>query len=255
MSLYPIVYSGNVLRFSAVDEHVITRRTAVLAGIGFAAGSAATPVRAFESKGFWNAKEPSDWTASEVQQLLNNSPWAKSASISYYGGQNGPLGSSSRPAGRRGARVAGGGAGGTAGNTSSQVKWKAIVRWESALPVREALKNAANQDFGANYILNLIGDLPGVAIGSGSDDEQRSALQILQDTTALEHQGDQINLTRVEPAPKTALSEAGTLFYFSRLLALRLGDKQVTFMTKIGPIDVKCKFTLKDMVYRGNLEL
>ncbi len=32
-------------------------------------------------------------------------------------------------------------------------------------------------------------------------------------------------------------------------------DKEVTFVTWIGPLDVKCKFTLKDMVYRGNLEL
>jgi hypothetical protein len=29
----------------------------------------------------------------------------------------------------------------------------------------------------------------------------------------------------------------------------------VTFVTKLGPIDVKCKFTVKDMMYRGKLEL
>jgi hypothetical protein len=36
---------------------------------------------------------------------------------------------------------------------------------------------------------------------------------------------------------------------------LRPEDKQATFSTKLGPIDVKCKFTLRDMMYRGNLEL
>ena len=29
----------------------------------------------------------------------------------------------------------------------------------------------------------------------------------------------------------------------------------VTFVTKIGPLEVKCNFTLGDMIYRGILEL
>jgi len=62
-------------------------------------------------------------------------------------------------------------------------------------------------------------------------------------------------LSKVAVSPKTPLSLAGTLFYFSRGLALRLEDKQATFSTKLGPIDVKCKFTLKDMLYKGSLEL
>jgi hypothetical protein len=56
-------------------------------------------------------------------------------------------------------------------------------------------------------------------------------------------------------SPHTEISLAGTLFYFSRDLALRLEDKQATFVTKLGPIDLKCRFTLKEMMYRGKLEL
>jgi len=56
-------------------------------------------------------------------------------------------------------------------------------------------------------------------------------------------------------SPKNDITLAGTLFYFSRGLALRPEDKQATFSTKLGPIDVKCKFTLKDMMVKGNLEL
>jgi hypothetical protein len=62
-------------------------------------------------------------------------------------------------------------------------------------------------------------------------------------------------LSRIAVLPKRDVSLAGTLFYFSRGLALRPEDKNVTFSTKLGPIDVKCRFTLKDMMYRGNLEL
>ena len=36
---------------------------------------------------------------------------------------------------------------------------------------------------------------------------------------------------------------------------IAFGFKQVTFVTKVGPLEVKCKFTLRDMLYRGNLEL
>jgi hypothetical protein len=43
--------------------------------------------------------------------------------------------------------------------------------------------------------------------------------------------------------------------YFSRVLPLTLEDKQVTFLTKVGPLEVKCKFTLRDMMNRGSLEL
>ena len=95
-----------------------------------------------------------------------------------------------------------------------------------------------------DYILNVFGEVDPVASDA-----------ILKDNTTLEHKGEQIKLNRVEPAPKNSMSEAGTLFYFSRRLALRLEDHEATFTTRLGPLKVKCKFTLKDMLYRGNLEL
>ncbi len=82
-----------------------------------------------------------------------------------------------------------------------------------------------------------------------------SSFAILKDNTTLEHKGDQIKLNRIELAPGNSVAEAGTLFYFSRLLALKLEDKEAIFTTKLGPLKVKCKFTLRDMLYRGNLEL
>ena len=51
------------------------------------------------------------------------------------------------------------------------------------------------------------------------------------------------------------LVPGGTLFYFSRVLPLSLDDRQVTFVTKMGPLEVKCKFILREMLYRGALEL
>jgi hypothetical protein len=221
-------------------------------GLGIPGALAAVPEEAFASKEFWNEKMPPDWTVAEIQQLLNKSPWAKDGSITDTG-QRGPLSSATRPAGRRSGR--GAASTGTAGTTGASIKWKATVRWESALPVREALHQGTPGgtprgtpgEVPADYILNVLGNIPGVDPDSRTD--------ILMDYTKLEHKGDEIKLNKVEAAPKNDLSADGTLFYFSRVLALRVEDREVTFTTKLGPLDIKCKFALKDMLYRGELEL
>lgn len=223
----------------------MTRRSALL--LGLAGGFAPPRSWAYASKEFWNEKQPSEWSTEEIGLLLNKSPWAKDAAISYYGGQNGPL-SSSMPGSRSRRSNSSNASSGTSPSGVSPAEWKAIVRWESALPVREALKVPPPPDFEKFYILNMVGDVPSV----GADP---AGFETLKQFTKLEHKGDQILLSRVAVSPKNEQSLSGTLFYFSRGLALRPEDKQATFSTKLGPIDVKCKFTLRDMMYRGNLEL
>jgi len=231
-------------------ENVITRRQAVLTGLGVPFALATVPAQAFASKEFWNEKMPADWTDLEIRELLNKSPWAREGSISDTT-RRGSLGPTAAGGGGGGARRSRGrGAAsstGAAASTGPLVEWKATVRWESALPVREALHRGAPGPVPDDYILNVFGEVPGVDLDSGD--------AILKDNTILEHKGDQIKLNRVELAPKNNLSPDGTLFYFSRLLALKLEDKEVTFTTKLGPLIVKCKFTLRDMLYRGNLDL
>jgi len=227
---------------------VITRRQAILTGLGFP--NLLAVASAFASKEFWNEKMPSDWTDAEIHQLLNQSPWAKEGSISDTT-QRGSLGPTAAGGGggerSRAKSLSTTPKGDRPVNVGPQVTWKAMVRWESALPIREALNRGAPGKLPEDYILNVFGEVPGVDPDSG--------YAILKDNTTLEHKGDQIKLNRVELAPGNSLSEAGTLFYFSRLLALKPEDKEVTFTTKLGPLKVKCKFTLKDMLYRGNLEL
>ena len=217
-----------------------------LPGLVFPGVLTAIRVEAFAPKEFWNEKMPSEWTTAECQQLLNKSPWAKDASITDTG-QRGPL-SSARPAARRGGRgSANAGPHRHRYSPGASIKWKAAVRWESALPVRAALNRGTPGDTPSDYILNVFGNVPGVDPNSNAD--------ILKDNTKLEHKGDEIKLNKVEPAPRNDLSADGTLFYFSRVLALRVEDQFVTFTTKLGPLDIKCKFALKDMLYRGKLEL
>ena len=231
---------------------MMTRRSVVLMGLGLG-GAVALPAWA---KDFWNDKKAADWTDDEVQQMLNRSPWAKEASIFDSAAHKG-LSSAPRTAGlgrRSGGRTSTPGS--PAPLPGSPAAWKAIVRWESALPVREAVK-APNKDAAENYIIALIGDIPGVGVPSDDDEpsERRQKMDNLKESTRLERRDDPLELQQVKSAPKTPLSPAGTWFYFSRVLPITPDDKQVTFVTKVGPLEVKCKFTLRDMLYRGNLEL
>ncbi|MDP8990447.1 MAG: hypothetical protein M3N41_10270 [Acidobacteriota bacterium] len=50
--------------------------------------------------------------------------------------------------------------------------------------------------------------------------------------------------------------EQGMLFLFSRDdRPIRSESKEVLFQTKMGPLELKVRFVLKDMIYRGQLEL
>ena len=231
---------------------MMTRRSAVLIGLRLGGAAAASAW----AKDFWNEKKPSEWTEGEIQQMLTKSPWAKDASIFDSAAHKG-FSTAPRTGGlnRRGGRSA------TAGNPlpsgGNSNAWKATVRWESALPVRDALKAPKTADVEENYIIALVGDIPGVGVPSEDDDqaERQQKLDTLKETTQLQRKDDPLALQRAKVEPRTSRSPSGTLFYFSRVLPLTPEDKQVTFVTKVGPLEVKCKFTLRDMMYRGNLEL
>jgi hypothetical protein len=45
------------------------------------------------------------------------------------------------------------------------------------------------------------------------------------------------------------------MYYFSRMDPIKPSNKEITFSTKIGALEFKAKFQLKDMSYRGKLEL
>ncbi|PYT19067.1 MAG: hypothetical protein DMG59_01685 [Acidobacteria bacterium] len=246
------------------SKALMTRRDAILIGLTFPAGIAFPA----SSKDFWNEKPPAEWTPDEIQQLLTKSPWAKEASVSYNAGPGGMGGGrSGRSRGGMGGMggrggiggiggMGGGGrgpSGGSNGGSSMPGQYHAVARWESALPIREATKNKSMQGVAENYVINLIGDLPNMARrGSDEDESERmQRLEMLKEYTKLDRKGDPIYLSNVLPST----NNAGTLFYFPNFEPIKPEDKQVTFVTKMGPIEVKAKFSLKEMVYHGSLAL
>ncbi len=225
----------------------MTRRDAIIIGLGL-------PVWASAASEFWNQKKPEDWTDDERKELLTRSPWAREAVIKYNDSVGG-LGSEqqrSRGVYRRGT------AQGNPGTTEpgGGRNYHAIVRWESALPIREANRNQSKDDPAANYILNVIGDVP--MLGRQSNDETEAEFQqrmdMLKQYTKLEKKGDPIYLVKVS-YQKGPPATSGTLFYFERNDLITVHDGTVTFVTKLGPLDVRCKFTPKEMLYLGKLEL
>jgi hypothetical protein len=208
-------------------------------------------VPAFSASEFWNDKKPEDWTDDEVREMLTRSPWAKEAAVSVFGGAGGNLLNRNGAMNRSGNMSSSGRQRVTTTQTQSgdapDLRYKAIVRWQSALPIRQALKSKSMEGVADYYVLALVGDLA-MADPDADEAQRESRLDMMKQYTKLDRHGGAIPLANVEPVKKV-----GTLFYFSRAEPIK--DGQVTFTTKMGPVEVKCKFTVKEMMYRGKLEL
>jgi hypothetical protein len=213
--------------------------------------SLAAPALAFPATEFWNEKKPEDWTDDEVQEMLTKSPWAKEASVSVFGGAGGALINRNGAMNRSGVATNSGrqrtNTTQTTQGDAPDLRYKAIVRWESALPVRAALKRKPAEGLADFYILALVGDLS-LADPDADEAQRESRLDMMKQYTKLDRHGGTIPLVNVEPVKKE-----GTLFYFPRAEPIK--DGQVTFTTKMGPVEVKCKFTVKEMTMRGKIEL
>jgi hypothetical protein len=221
------------------------------------------------AKEFWELKDADQWTPEETQALLTNSPWAKQASISVNNGpgimgggipgggltnnrSRTPSGSASTTAstGKGGTRVTRTGTGQTPDASGKSSDFNAVVRWQSARPIRLASKDKSTDS--KSYILAVTGSFPDFVRPSDDEpaDVREQRRQMMRELTRLERKGDSpIYLDRVEAFP------GGNLFYFSRLEAIKPSTKEITFVTKMGPLELKAKFPLKDMMYRGQLEL
>ena len=204
------------------------------------------------SKPFWEERDPRDWTPAEVEEMLTKSPWATAAHISFFAGGGEALGlPRPDPFGNNRSPRAGTGRGtGTATRDSNPGDFHAVARWESARTVSAAAKSHGD-DAGRFYVVALIGDLPD--LGGAGDDDAAARTQrglMMRESTKLERKGESpIYLDHVEPG------KGGDFFYFSRLEPIRASNKEITFTTRMGPLEIKAKFSLKDMMYRGKLEL
>jgi hypothetical protein len=176
------------------------------------------------------------------------------------GGMGGP-----RIGGMGGGRMGGpggmgGGGRGRRGGGPAQ-SFQGTVRWESAKPILEAMKAPLPDTFANHYVIGVSGfPMMSGRPRSEDDDNRNSSAQASEDRldnlkslTFLkpkDKEGEQPGLVLQQPS-----AGGGTyLFGFSKeMLPLTAADKEVTFTTRIGRLDVKAKFNLKEMLYRGDL--
>lgn len=156
----------------------------------------------------------------------------------------------------------GGGGGGMGGGGGAPQMPKASVRWESAPVYRDAMKKlkaegAAEADVEGFYVITVTGlrlGMGGRGGNSPSVEQLGRARERLKEMTSLVIKGrEPIAPARVDGTPSP---EGTTLrFYFPRSQEISLDDKEVQFETHMGPMELKTKFQLKDMVVNGKLKL
>jgi hypothetical protein len=139
----------------------------------------------------------------------------------------------------------------SAGESRNEVK--AVVRWESAKPIREAVRRQLPPDLANNYIVSVTGLRLAVLGGSEQHEGGKSLGDRLKESTQLERKGaDPIAPARVEAGQ----SGQTPILYFMfphGSQPIQASDKEVLFHMKAGRLEVKAKFALKEMMYNGEL--
>ena len=186
--------------------------------------------------------------------------------------------------GGRGGMGRGGGMGGPGGSGGGQSRssMSVLVRWDSATPIQQALARrgdaatpapepkAAGEASAKHYVITVVGlRTQGRRVRSdssdssstGTDGETRGTRdpdlvrEELMSSTELILKGrnsitpDDIKMTGRDSA-------SGIQFFFPQTMdPISLDDKEVTFQTRLGSAKVEKKFSLKEMKYKGKLEL
>ena len=234
----------------------------------------------------WKNKQIPEWTQDDAQQLLSDSPWAKTITPSVNRTENdgqpgqgggrrsgigigvpgiGGIGGGRRGGGYPGGGYPGGGYpdGGYPGggrsrrtddggaNSSQPVSLK--LRWESALPVREAeLKNrdttAPTVDDG-HYAIAVYGVPNRMANG-----DSKSLGGQLKKAAVIKRDGKK----DLKPSSVEVLQYADgpvIVYLFPRSEEITRQDRRVGFEAKIGRMEFTQFFYTEDMVYQNKLEL
>jgi hypothetical protein len=202
---------------------------------------------------FWKAKKPAEWTAKEAQKLVESSPWTREVTPSFDMGAMG--GRSGRPSGMGGGMGGpGGGMGGPGGGMGMP---NVRVTFETALPIGEAKLRLETPDpyrkLREEYVVISISGMPGRRDREGGPSERDLQQRLLSMTTLkAKDKTYQPAQARVESTSNGPVM----LFAFPRKeLDLTPEDKQVEFKTAMGPLEVKTKFNLKEMIFDGKLAL
>jgi hypothetical protein len=238
---------------------------------------------------FWQSKPFTAWGEKEIQRMLINSPWAHAVSISTQplsagrgapgtgvdvpgnnvpgsnapGNNNAGIGLPSDTAPRLG-EIGGGGS--TLPEVESSVpKISVVVRWQTALPVRQAFIRAKYGSEAATspeaksslerqealYVI-AVSEVPAALLRGDAEKLKQS---IEAQSTLFAKGKEPLRPSEIQFSEPAELMDVFLIFPKSAASAFSLDDKEVEVSTRIGDAVVKYRFRLKDMVYNGKLEL
>ena len=200
---------------------------------------------------FWDTKPFPTWSDKELQQITSDSPWARK--VIPPPPERGNGGGDDRGGG------GGGRGGGRGGGGRGPQQLAVIVMWRSALPMKEALVRGqvgANGKVSAEsqalldraetgYIVTA-GGLP-AAFQRGGD--------AMKAESFLKPGNNKAPIAAEEAIVQAIGNQLMLVFAFPKTAPITLEDKEVEFVTKISGVEIKKKFNLKDLVYKGKLEL
>ena len=242
---------------------------------------------------FWLKKPYTEWSEKDANKLLQNSPWAHEVSIGSPGGES-PGGGGGRGRGGRGGGggemgggggemgggggmsgggMSGGGGGGEMGGTGrggrgesmgdvgggqSSTQMLIRIRWESATPIREALvltrlgREKADSDDAKKFLGQTVPSYVIAIVGLPPQTMQlrpEAYAALAKSATLVRKDKDPIQ------AENATARDRVVYFLFPRTSPITLEDKEVEFVSKLGRLEVRRKFKLKDMMIGEKLEL
>jgi len=225
---------------------------------------------------FWENQSFMDWNEKQIQRVLEDSPWAQSTPVTLKGdarpssGSGGGGGGGGGGGRGRGMAIVGfgfqpgGGGGGGLNIPQAPRPTTVVVRWESALPVRQAL---ARVQFGdeaqtsdeaieylgrtpTSYVVriigiptsgNLLGSPESLAAGAHLVPRNQDPIQAIQ--AQVERVGRGVDLFLAFPKEPPA----GHTF--------TLDDRNVQVEIDTETMGLRHRFNLNNMVFEGNLEM
>jgi hypothetical protein len=211
----------------------------------------------------WKNKQYPEWTEEDAKEVMTNSPWAKSVvatpvkpngKMGQPQTHRGRIGIGGFGMGRSGSGVAGrrGGDNG-ASKASPDQPATLTLRWESALPMREAELKA--RDIGAPDVADDFYAIAvyGIPRGAIADDSKQTQDE-LKRLAVLKRDGKKdLKPTRVD----ILLRDSGPLvvYFFSKSAELNWRDHGITFEAQVSRLKFSQAFSTDDMTFHGKLEL
>lgn len=204
----------------------------------------------------WKTKRAADWTDAETRQVLTDSPWAAMVTPSikkeapHQSGNHG-IGIGVPGMGRR---RSGEQTQNPAETTNSSDSPQPLnVRWESALPIREAELKARETnapDVDENHYAIAVYGIPTRL----AKPDAQSLGEHLKGQATIKRDGQK----EIKPSGVQVIQRDGDLvivFLFPRTHEITAKDSRVEFDAQIGLYQITQSFHVDEMIYQGKTEL